>query len=119
MAITIREGFERAIGVFAERGDTEMVEFFEGRIAQLNKKNTAERKPTAKQVENVGIKAEIVNFLNGVDKPMTAADVAKSCPYCVENGLKPQRVAALLGQLVKSGEVVKTEDKRKSFYSIA
>ena len=115
---TIRENFEKAMGVFAERGDTEMVEFFEGRIAQLDKKNSAERKPTAKQVENVGIKSEIVAFLDGKE-PMTAADVAKNCPALVDGGIKPQRVAALLGQLVKSGEVVKTEDKRKSFYSLA
>ena len=33
--MTIREGFEKARDHYAELGDTEMVEFFEGRIAQV------------------------------------------------------------------------------------
>ena len=114
--MTIREGFERAREVFAEMGDAEMVAFFDGRIEQVAKKNSAERKPTAKQVENEGIKDAIVEWMEqGVS--YTSADVAKNCPACAE--LSPQRVSAMLGQLVESGKLTKTTEKRKNFYSLA
>ena len=113
--MTIREGFEFARDHFAELGDTKMVEFFEGRLAQVAKKNSAERKPTAKQVANEGIKSAICDWMTeGVT--YTAADVAKECPAC--EGLTVQRVSALLSQLGKSGALTVTEEKRKHFYSI-
>jgi hypothetical protein len=34
-------------------------------------------------------------------------------------GLSNQRVSALLRQLVESGEVVKTIDKKKSYFAVA
>ena len=112
--MTKREHFENILS-YAHDED---IDFINHELELLDKRASAERKPTPKQVENVGIKAEIVSFMSA-DTLYTAADIAKSCAYCVENGIKPQRVAALLAQLVKSGEVVKTEDKRKSFYSLA
>lgn len=112
--MTIREGFERAKTLYEQMGDAEMVAFFEGRIDQLNKKNSAERKPTAKQVENEGIKDAIVEWMEqGVS--YTSADVAKNCPAC--EGLSSQRVSALLSQLGKDGLLTVTEDKRKKIYS--
>jgi hypothetical protein len=82
-------------------------------LVALDKKNSAERKPTAKQTENASIKAQILaDFEPNVR--YTAADVAKSY-----EGLTVQRVSALLTQLVNDGALVKTVDKRKSFYSLA
>ena len=40
--MTIREGFEKARALYEQMGDAEMVAFFDGRIDQLNKKNSAE-----------------------------------------------------------------------------
>lgn len=114
--MTIREGFERAREVFAEMGDAEMVAFFDGRIEQVAKKNSAERKPTAKQVANEGIKTAIADWMErGVT--YDAADVSKSCPAC--EGLSPQKVSALLSQMGKAGVLSVTEEKRKKFYSLA
>lgn len=114
--MTIREGFERAREVFAEMGDAEMVAFFDGRIEQVAKKNSAERKPTAKQVENEGIKGAIADWME--DSVIYAsADVAKTCPAC--EGLSPQKVSALLSQMGKAGVLSVTEEKRKKFYSLA
>lgn len=114
--MTIREGFERARAHYAEIGDAEMVAFFDKRIEQVVKKNSTERKPTAKQVANEGIKTAIADWMErGVT--YAAADVSKSCPAC--EGLAVQRVSALLSQMVKSGVLTVTEDKRKHLYSIA
>jgi len=114
--MTIREGFEKARNHYAELGDTEMVEFFEGRIAQVEKKNSAERKPTQKQIANDGIKGAIAEWAEG-GVLYTAADIVKNCPAC--EGMSVQKVSALLRQLVADGALIVTEDKRKHFYSLA
>ena len=114
--MTIREGFERARAHYAKIGDAEMVAFFDKRIEQVAKKNSAERKPTAKQVENEGIKGAIADWMeNGVIS--ASADVAKTCPPC--EGLSPQKVSALLSQMGKAGVLSVAEEKRKKFYSLA
>ena len=116
--MTIREGFEKARDVFAEMGDTEMVEFFEGRIALTEKKNASERKPTPKQMENEGFKSDILAWMeNGVE--YSVADIVKGVPSLDASGVKSQRVTALLTQLKEAGKVVRTEVKGKAFYALA
>lgn len=114
--MTIREGFERARADYEAKGDAEMVAFFEKRLEQVAKKNSAERKPTAKQTENAGIKDAIAAWAEP-DVLYTAADVTKNCPAC--EGLTVQRVSALLSQMGKAGVFTVTEEKRKHFYSLA
>ena len=90
-------------------------EYLEHELELLDRKNSAERKPTAKQTENAGIKTAISGWMEqGVS--YTAGDIAKSCPAC--EGLTVQRVSALLTQLGKDGLVTVTEEKRKHYYSI-
>ena len=96
--------------------NADLVAFIEHEIELLDKKNSAERKPTAKQIENEGYKSEILAWIEP-DVLYASADVAKNCPACAE--LSPQRVSALLGQLVESGKLTKTTEKRKNFYSLA
>ena len=69
-------------------------EFIKHEMELLAKKNSAEKKPTAQQVANDGI---------------------KSVPACAD--LTNQRVSALMRQLVEAGEVVRTEDKRKAYFT--
>jgi DNA-binding transcriptional regulator PaaX len=96
----------------------EIVEKWHAMIAQIDKKNSAERKPTTKQMENAGFKSDILAYLEP-DTLYTAADVAKIVPSVVAAGLSVQRVSAMLSQLVTAGSLVRTEDKRKNFYSLA
>ena len=113
---TQRDSFTELRALAEQAGRDDLVEFIDGRIAQLNKKTSAERKPTAKQVENEGIKAQIAAWFER-DVLYASADVAKGCPACAE--LSPQRVSALLSQLHKSGVLAVTQEKRKNFYSLA
>ena len=116
--MTIREGFEKALAYYQSVNDTEMVEFFEKRLEPNAKKSTAERKPTAKQVENTQFKQDILAFMeNGV--LYTSADITKSVPSIVENGISGARVAAMLGQLFKDGSLIREEIKGKFVYSLA
>lgn len=82
----------------------------------LDRKNTAERKPTAVQVANEGIKTAILDGMTP-NTLYTVTDIQKGVPECGE--LSNQRVSALLRQLVESGAVVRTEDKRKAYFSLA
>ena len=116
--MTIREGFEKALAYYESVNDAEMVEFFTKRLEQVEKKNSAERKPTAKQTENAGFKADILAWME-IGFQYACADVVKGVPSIVASGLTAQRVAQMLKQLVDEGKVVKTEEKRKSFYSLA
>lgn len=115
---TKRDRFNALLAIPAVSKDVELVEFINHEIELLDKKNTAERKPTAKQVENAGFKADILAWMEP-DTKYLSADVAKGVPSIIAAGISPNRVTAMLTQLVNDGAVIRTEDKRKSYYSLA
>ena len=93
-----------------------VIGFIDHELELLAKKNSADKKPTAQQVANDGIKSAI---LDGMDENRlyTVTELQKSIPECAE--LSNQRVSALLRQMVLDGAVVRTEDKRKAYFSKA
>ncbi len=113
---TKRDHFNALLAIPAVAENADLVAFIEHEVELLDKKNSAERKPTPKQTENVGIKNAIVEWMESGAQYLSA-DVVKGCPAC--EGLSAQRVSALLSQLVADGTLVRTEDKRKNFYSLA
>ena len=94
-----------------------IVAFCDERIAALDKKS-ANRKPTKVQAENEDIKTAILEVLAKVDKPVTVSEIIKADERF--SGFTPQKVSALLIQLGDkgSGEVVKTVDKRVSYFAL-
>ena len=94
----------------------ELVEKIDNELNLLAKKNSAEKKPTAQQVANDGIKTAIVEGMEA-NRLYTVTEIIKSIPACAE--LTNQRVSALLRGLVETGAVVRTEDKRKAYFSLA
>lgn len=115
---TKRDHFNALLAINEVASNPALVEFIEHELDLLNRKNTAERKPTAKQVENAGFKQEILSYMEqGV--LYASADIAKSVPALVEAGVSANRVTAMLTQLVNDGAIIRTEDKRKSYYSLA
>lgn len=116
---TLREGFEKARAYYDSIGDAEMVEFFDGRLAQVAKKATAVRKPTPHQIENEAFKADILAwFSEGVEEAQ-CADVHKGVPSIIAAGLSASRVSAMLTTLVKSGDLVAEKVKGKNVYRLA
>ena len=115
---TKRDRFNALLAIPAVAKDAELIEFINHEIELLDKKNTAERKPTAKQVENAGFKTDILAWMEP-DTKYLSADVAKGVPSIIAAGISPNRVTAMLTQLVNDGSVIRTEDKRKSYYSLA
>ena len=86
-------------------------------VAALDKKASAERKPTAKQSENEGVRAALVEFINdnAEGDGFTCSDLLKVCP-AVE-GKSNQYVSAILRQAVLAGEVSKGTVKRRTYFA--
>ena len=85
--------------------------------AQVDKKNGAERKPTATQKENVGYKSAILEYLATCKEGQTIGDIIKGCAEVSD--LTNQRVSAILRQLKDEGSVVRKEIKRMAYFSLA
>lgn len=82
--------------------------------ASIDKKNSAERKPTATQTENVGLKSAILVGMES-GKAYTIGDLMKEIPELAD--LTNQRVSALVRQLKDDGLVVREEIKRKAYFT--
>ena len=112
--MTKREMFEQ---IKANYALTEAeIKFIDHELELLAKKNSAEKKPTATQVANEGIKKSIVEGME-VGKRYTITDLMKSIPAIAD--LSNQRVSALVRQLIEDNLVVRTEEKRKAYFSLA
>ena len=110
--MTKREYINRILG-YAHEEDKQ---YLLHELELLDKKNSAERKPTAKQVANEGIKVAIGEWMEqGVS--YDAATITKTYPAC--EGLSVNKVSALLTQMGKDGVLSVTEDKRKKLYALA
>jgi predicted transcriptional regulator len=110
--MTKREMFEQIKANYALTESE--VKFIDHELELLAKKNSADKKPTKVQVENEGIKDTILDGME-VGKLYTITDLIKSIPEIAE--LSNQRVSALVRQLVADGSVVRTEEKRKAYFS--
>ena len=116
--VTKRERFSQLMEIVKAskvENSTELVAFIEHEVELLTKKNSRSGKPTKTQVENETIKAQIVSVLERVGKPMTVTQLLAESEF---TGLSNQKVSALLTQLRKSGEVVRTIEKKVAFYSL-
>ena len=82
--------------------------------ASIEKKNSAERKPTATQTANEGYKSAILSAMES-GKGYTITDLLKAVPEIAE--LTNQRVSAIVRQMVEAGEVSREEIKRKAYFT--
>ncbi|MDE7346533.1 MAG: hypothetical protein K2N48_07320 [Muribaculaceae bacterium] len=95
----------------------EVVAKLEGMIAALdNKAASTKRKPTAKQFENEGFKAKILDFLRANPNHFyTCTEIGKGIPEL--NDLNNQRISALMRGLKDDSLVEKVVEKGKSYFS--
>ena len=82
---------------------------------QFEKKNSAEKKPTATQIENEGIKNLILEVIG--DSSLTITEMQKINGELAERS--NQKLSALLKQMVENGSVVREELKRKAYFKNA
>lgn len=112
--MTKREMFEQIKANYKLTEDE--VAFIDHELELLAKKNAAEKKPTAVQVANEGIKSAILEGMTP-GTLYTITDIIKSVPECAD--LTNQRVSALVRQLKDENKVERVEEKRKAYFRLA
>ena len=116
--MTKAQKFQILADLPAVKADPMLSEFIAHEMELLVKKNTAEKKPTAQQEANAGIKDAVLAMMQEHPNQLyTVTDIIKAVPACAD--LTNQRVSALIRQMVDAGQVKRTEDKRKAYFSLA
>ena len=112
--ITKRESFTEIKGILEELGKERLAKVMEHELELLAKKNSADKKPTAVQIANDGIKSVILEVLVSNGDKMTISEMQKANAELGE--LSNQRISALVRQLKEDGKVERIEDKRKAYF---
>lgn len=84
--------------------------------AQQMKRNSADKKPTKTQQANANLREVVLNVLRETGSPMTVTEVFNVMSENPEVA-STQKVSALMRQLLLEGKVVKTTEKRVSYFS--
>lgn len=92
----------------------EIIDFLKHEVELLKKKSNVKTKT---QKENEVLMEVVFNALAEVEKPMTVSELMEANEEV--GTMKNQKVTALLKKLKEDGRVVRVEDKRKAYFSIA
>lgn len=114
--MTKKEMFAEILKVEGVAENTAMVEFINHEIELLTRKGSKST-PSKTQIENEGIKEVIVNALTEIGTPVTITELQENCKELAS--YSNQKISALLKQLVDSKVVVKSTDKKKSYFTVA
>ena len=114
--MTKREKFEMLANIPAVAENDMLMEFISHELDLLAKKNTSstgEKKLTATQMANEGLKSEILDMMD-MDTLYSIDQMIKTFPCCAE--LSTSKVSAMLTQLIKAEKVERVADKRKAYF---
>lgn len=110
--ITNREMFNAVIELAQGNGRQDIVEWANGRIAQLDKKS-ANRKPAAEKAENIELANAIVDVLENATEKMSTTEIGSAV------GISTSKATSLLKGLVDNGKVVREVVKGKPMFELA
>ena len=111
--MTKREMFAHIATV--NSADTEIVDFCNREIELLDNRK-ASKSPTKTQKENENIMKQIAIDLANFDKPVTVTELISGGEGL--EGLTNQKVSALLRKMIEAGQVVKTIEGKKAYFTI-
>ena len=94
----------------------EVIEKLDKMLLQVNKKSSANRKPTATQLENEGLRVKIAEYLTNTGKRLTVSEMMKEIEGLEE--LSNQRVTSLATSLYKEGKINREVEKRKAYFFV-
>ena len=97
------------------KGNAEMVAFLEHEIELLNKKKGSAN--SKKEEEQKAVMELIRIRLKAIAKPVTVSELQFADGELAK--LSNQKISAMLKKMVDNGEVVKTIEKKVSYFSIA
>ena len=116
---TKREYYTILLGIEAVASNPELVAFIENERNLLDKKSNSsgDKKPTARQTENAGLKEAILNYLSQND-PATITELMKNVPELAAiEKLTNQRTSAIVRQMVEIDKTVERfVEKRVAYF---
>lgn len=115
---TKREYYNILLSIEAVNSNPDLVAFIENEISLLDKKSnsSSDKKPTARQSENAGLKEAILNYLRQND-PATITELMKNVPelMAIEN-LTNQRTSAIVRQMIEIDKTVERLVEKRTAY---
>ena len=111
--LTKRDYFKELRGMVANRQD--LVDFIDHELELLDRKSSKSAE-TKTQIENKSIMETILSELTRIARPITISELQSESEILKD--YSNQKLSALLKKLVDSNQVVKTTDKKKSYFSI-
>lgn len=93
----------------------EFEKFLTNELDLLAKKNATERKPTAKDIADDALRAELLNTLRNAGKAISIADIIKQTPAF--DGLTPQKISGIMRNMI-GVSIKRIEDKRKPLFTL-
>ena len=115
---TKREYYNILLGIEAVKSNPELVAFIENEVSLLDKKSnsSSDKKPTARQSENAGLKEAILNYLRQND-PATITELMKNIPELAAiEKLTNQRTSAIVRQMVEIDKTVERLVEKRTDY---
>ena len=117
--MTKAQKFQILADLPAVKADPMLTEFIAHEMELLSKKNASDKKPTAQQEANAGIKNGVLALMQERPNQMfTVSELLKAVPDLPDT-MTNQRMSAIVRQMVDAGQVKRTEDKRKAYFSLA
>lgn len=113
--MTKRDYFNEVIELANEKGRADIVAFAEHEIELLDNK-ASKKSDTKKAKEQAEVKDKIISALTGFDKAVTISKMLQTDEL---NGYTPQKISALVRQLILDGEVERTEVKKVAYFKLA
>lgn len=116
--ITKREMFEMLLKVEGIVGVEKFENFINHELELLDRKNGSKNgKPTATQKANEKIKEVILSVMKE-NTLYTVTELTKKTNEVDGTDYTPNKISALVRQLVADGKITRTEDKRKAYFTI-
>ena len=114
--VTKREVINEMLADVTVKANEKWVNYLTNELALLDKKS-ANKKPTKTQEANEGVKDTIVKVLAENGGKMTVTQIIASGEF--EPLTSPQKISALLKQLIEADRVVKTVEKKTSYFAVS
>lgn len=123
--LTKKDHFNALLAIEEVSANPVLVAFIEHELELLSKKNAADRKPTATQVANDGIREAILDFMEE-NTLYTVSEFIKKVPACADLSqskvsavIRPMLIVTAKGEHNPDGVIERIEEKGKAYFRLA
>ena len=114
--VTKKERFAQLLEIAEVKKNEELVKFINHEFELLEKKSGS-KKQTETQKANEKLMTVIADALATCEKAVTVSELMKTSTF-KDTDYSNQKLSAMLKKMVDNGTVVKTVEKKKSYFSL-